>query len=135
MAIVNRATSYTEMTVSGTGLRVIGYGTGPKVHRSPGSAVEVESYRNASLGDHRYLAGLCETSITCRSFPTCRPVLIFDHTQQDVAAAKQQSGATFLKDIALQLAAHRHGRQRGLEGRTLRNQSLRGNGMHFAEKN
>ena len=50
MAIVNRATSYTEMTVSGTGLRVIGYGTGPKVHRKqklPGSAVEVESYRNA----------------------------------------------------------------------------------------
>ena len=50
MAIVDRATSYTEMTVSGTGLRVIGYGTGPKVHRKqklPGSAVEVESYRNA----------------------------------------------------------------------------------------
>ena len=50
MAIVDRATSYTEMTVSGTGLRVIGYGTGPKVHRKqklPGSAVEVESYRGA----------------------------------------------------------------------------------------
>ena len=50
MAIVDRATSYTEMTVSGTGLRVIGYGTGAKVHRKqklPGSAVEVESYRGA----------------------------------------------------------------------------------------
>ena len=50
IAIVNRATSYTEMTVSGTGLRVIGYGSGDKVHRKqklPGSAVEVESYRGA----------------------------------------------------------------------------------------
>ena len=50
MAIVDRATSYTEMTASGTGLRVIGYGTGAKMHRKqklPGSAVEVESYRNA----------------------------------------------------------------------------------------
>jgi hypothetical protein len=50
MAIVDRATSYTEMTVSGTGLRIIGYGSGDKVHRKqkiPGSAVEVESYRGA----------------------------------------------------------------------------------------
>ena len=50
MAIVDRATSYTEMTVSGTGLRVIGYGTGLKMHRKqklPSSPVEVESYRGA----------------------------------------------------------------------------------------
>ena len=50
MEIVDRATSYTEMTVSGTGLRVIGYGTGAKVHRKqklPRLAVEVESYRGA----------------------------------------------------------------------------------------
>ena len=50
MKIVNRATSYTEMTPSGTGLRVIGYGSGAKVHRKqkiPGSSVEVESYRSA----------------------------------------------------------------------------------------
>ena len=48
--IVDRATSYTEMTVSGTGLRVIGYGTGPKLHRKqklPSSPVEIESYRGA----------------------------------------------------------------------------------------
>ena len=50
MKIVNRATSYTEMTPSGTGLRVIGRGAGAKVHRKqtiPGSPVEVESYRGA----------------------------------------------------------------------------------------
>jgi primase-polymerase (primpol)-like protein len=50
MAIVDRTTSYTEITVSGTGLRVVGYGTGRKLHRKqrlPGSAVEIESYRGA----------------------------------------------------------------------------------------
>ena len=50
MAIVDRAASYTEMTPSGTGLRVVGYGFGANVHRKqtiPGSAVEVESYRGA----------------------------------------------------------------------------------------
>jgi hypothetical protein len=50
MAIVDRATSYTECTVSGTGLRVIGFGSGKYVHRKqklPNSAVEVESYSNA----------------------------------------------------------------------------------------
>ena len=49
-ALVDRAASYTEMTVSGTGLRVIGFGAGDKVHRKqklPGSVVEVESYRGA----------------------------------------------------------------------------------------
>ena len=38
------------MTPSGTGLRVIGYGVGAKLHRKqkiPGSSVEVESYRGA----------------------------------------------------------------------------------------
>jgi hypothetical protein len=50
MAIVDRAASYTEMTPSGTGLRVVGYGFGAKVHRKqtiPGSPMEVESYRGA----------------------------------------------------------------------------------------
>lgn len=50
MAIVNRATSYTEMTPSGTGLRVIGHGGGDKMHRKQklhGSSVEIESYRGA----------------------------------------------------------------------------------------
>ena len=50
MAIVDRARSYTEMTVSGTGLRVIGYGGGTRMHRKQKiarSPVEVESYRGA----------------------------------------------------------------------------------------
>jgi hypothetical protein len=50
MAIVDRATSYTEYTVSGTGLRVIGYGAGKKIHRKqkvPNSCVEIESYSRA----------------------------------------------------------------------------------------
>jgi hypothetical protein len=50
MAIVDRATSYTECTVSGTGLRVIGYGAGRKIHRRqkvPNSGVEIESYSRA----------------------------------------------------------------------------------------
>lgn len=50
MALVDRAASYTEMTVSGTGLRVIGFGSGNKVHRRQSltdSTVEVETYRGA----------------------------------------------------------------------------------------
>jgi hypothetical protein len=50
MGYVNRANSYTEVSVSGTGLHVIGKGSGKQVHRKqkvPGSAVEVESYRGA----------------------------------------------------------------------------------------
>lgn len=50
MALVDDAASYTEMTVSGTGLRIIGFGSGGKVHRKqalPGGTVEVESYRDA----------------------------------------------------------------------------------------
>jgi hypothetical protein len=48
--IVNRANSYTEVTVSGTGLRVIGYGKDHTVHRKqrlPHSDVGVESYSGA----------------------------------------------------------------------------------------
>jgi hypothetical protein len=51
MAIVNRAASYTEITPSGTGLRVIGISSGGELHRKqkvPGSAVEVETYRNTA---------------------------------------------------------------------------------------
>jgi len=51
MAIVERASSYTEITVSGTGLRVIGIGTGKPLQvkqKLPGCGVEVESYRNCA---------------------------------------------------------------------------------------
>lgn len=47
-AVVDEAASYTEITVSGTGLRVIGVGKLDELHRQlkiSGSAVEVEIYR------------------------------------------------------------------------------------------
>ena len=52
MEIVDAACSYTELTPSGTGLRVIGFGIGGKIHRKqrlpgPSRVVEVESYRKA----------------------------------------------------------------------------------------
>src|SRR6201981_2478383 len=52
MSIVERATSYTECTGAGTGLRVIGYGHGAtqdhhRKQKIPNSSVEVESYRSA----------------------------------------------------------------------------------------
>jgi hypothetical protein len=49
-AIVDRTGSYTEITVSGTGLRVIGIARAGKIHRKlkiPGSPVSVEIYKNA----------------------------------------------------------------------------------------
>ena len=51
MAIVERAGSYTEITVSGTGLRVVGIGTGKPLQvkqKLPDCGVEVESYRNCA---------------------------------------------------------------------------------------
>src|SRR5262245_12583761 len=47
--LVARAGSYTEITVSGTGLRIIGFGEGPKVQRKQPAinGVSVESYRKA----------------------------------------------------------------------------------------
>jgi RecA-family ATPase len=54
MAYVDRAASYTEISVSGTGLHVIGFGSGAKIHRKhkiPRAAVEIETYR----GCERYI--------------------------------------------------------------------------------
>jgi hypothetical protein len=49
MSLVNRANSYTEITVSGTGLRIIGIGSDRYMNRKQkidGSKVSIESYRN-----------------------------------------------------------------------------------------
>src|ERR1700730_6641855 len=49
MALMNRANSYTEVTVSGTGLRIIGTGSDRYMNRKQkidGSKVSIESYRN-----------------------------------------------------------------------------------------
>jgi hypothetical protein len=49
--LVERAASYTEVTVSGTGLRIIGRATGSKLHRKQkvknANGVTLETYRNA----------------------------------------------------------------------------------------
>jgi hypothetical protein len=49
--LVNRAGSYTEITPSGTGLRIIGYGTGQEVqrkHSKINGIVSVETYRQTT---------------------------------------------------------------------------------------
>jgi hypothetical protein len=49
--LVSRAGSYTEITPSGTGLRIIGHGAGPEVHRKHSKVngtVSVETYRQAT---------------------------------------------------------------------------------------
>jgi hypothetical protein len=51
ISLVNRANSYTEITVSGTGLRIIGTGSDRYVNRKQkinGSKVSIESYRNCA---------------------------------------------------------------------------------------
>ena len=49
MELVKRAASYTEITTSGTGLRIIGYGSGHEVHRKQTvvDGVSLEAYRKA----------------------------------------------------------------------------------------
>ena len=49
LKLVERAGSYTEITVSGKGLRIIGFARGAKVHRklAAGDGVTVEPYRKA----------------------------------------------------------------------------------------
>lgn len=60
-AQVNRAASYAEVTTSGTGLRIIGRATGPKVHRNQAvlgsNGGRIETYRSCEryvvvTGDH-----------------------------------------------------------------------------------
>jgi hypothetical protein len=48
--LVAKCGSYTEVTPSGTGLRIIGYGTGPEVHRKQPviDGVSLETYRKAT---------------------------------------------------------------------------------------
>jgi primase-polymerase (primpol)-like protein len=48
--LVTRANSYTEVTPSGTGIRIIGNGSGPRVHRKlqVADGVTCEIYRRAT---------------------------------------------------------------------------------------
>jgi len=47
--LVDRTGSYAEITVTGTGLRIIGFGDGPKLHRKlpVDNGVTLEVYRRA----------------------------------------------------------------------------------------
>jgi len=47
--LVEKVASYTEITVSGTGLRIIGHGVGPRLHRKQpvNNGVTLEAYRRA----------------------------------------------------------------------------------------
>ena len=68
LRLVDRCASYTEITPSGTGLRVIGRAKGEKVHRKlhiPGTGGSLEVYRKAE----RYI------TITGNVFPGCWPSL------------------------------------------------------------
>src|SRR5215831_2492568 len=49
-SLVDRVGSYTEITVSGTGLRIIGFGVGPKLHRKllATDGVSLEAYRRTN---------------------------------------------------------------------------------------
>ena len=51
MELVAKAGSYTEITPSGEGLRILGYGSGEKIHRkqpvAKANCVSLESYRKA----------------------------------------------------------------------------------------
>jgi hypothetical protein len=88
--LVERVGSYTEVTVSGTGLRIIGRGTGPKVHKKQRTEGEgsLETYRKAE----RYIV------MTGQVLPGTAPLLanIDAHVDAIVAeldAKKKMNGA------------------------------------------
>jgi len=76
---VNKVNSYTEVTVSGTGLRIIGYGNGEEVHRKQQviDGVSLETYRKAT----RYIV------ITGNPLPnTAQQLVNIDKAMDDVVA-------------------------------------------------
>ncbi len=85
--LIARANSYTEVTVSGTGLRIIGRATGPKIHRqqSVNNGVEgakLETYRNAE----RYIV------MTGNALPGSPSDLAELDTMMDEVVAELDSG-------------------------------------------
>ncbi len=87
-ALVDKVGSYAEITVSGTGLRIIGYGVGPKVHRKQPAAngVSIEAYRRAE----RYIV------VTGNPLPRSKTAIInidehIDATVADLDAKKDSA--------------------------------------------
>ena len=77
--LIARAGSYTEVTISGSGLRVIGRATGPKIHRKQPvvNGATLETYRRAE----RYIV------VTGDVLPGCTPVLAdLDAVMDEVVA-------------------------------------------------
>jgi hypothetical protein len=95
-SLIARAKSYVEITPSGTGLRIIGTGRGPKVHRKqqvPGAnGMTIETYRRAE----RFI------TVTGNALPEAAEALADDDVLVDevvdeldaAAAAGQQQGAS-----------------------------------------
>jgi hypothetical protein len=56
-ALVTKAESYTEVTISGTGIRIIGFGEGEHIHKKQQveDGVMCESYRRIVAGSARYI--------------------------------------------------------------------------------
>jgi Virulence-associated protein E len=95
-ALVGRVGSYTEITVSGTGLRIVGRGVGAKVHRklSVAGDVSCEMYRRAE----RYIV------VTGNALPGTAPVLTdideqIDATLAELDGKKSSNGAADQGDI------------------------------------
>ncbi len=96
-AFVARAASYTEITVSGTGLRIIGFGSGDKVHRKQAvmDGVSIESYRKAE----RYIC------MTGNALPETLGHLasideVMDQVVEELDAALKRAGGTRTADDA-----------------------------------
>jgi hypothetical protein len=82
--LVERTGSYSEITVSGTGLRIIGLGNGPKLHRKlpVHNGVSLEAYRRAE----RYIV------ITGNPLPESKNIINIDE-QLDATIAELEAHA------------------------------------------
>jgi hypothetical protein len=87
MALVGESLSYAEITVSGTGLRIIGRASGEHVHRKqavPDSVVSIESYRKAT----RYIV---VTGLQVGISDLSSIDVLIDHVVADLDAPKVES--------------------------------------------
>jgi hypothetical protein len=117
--LIERAHSYVEITASGTGLRILVTGTGPKVHRKQampnGNGMTVETYRKCE----RFIA------VTGNALPEATTQLADgDALIDDVVAELDAANENQAKKVDAQAEArprrhHPHGRARPLQRRSL----------------